>query len=105
MGDVVAFLGGLFLVLVILWVFAIVAGFFARRSLKTLSTKASVGLFSTGGLLLLIGAFLLILFFIFGFILMWVATLLIAIAFFQIKPEAEQPPSAAVPPPSTPTPV
>jgi uncharacterized membrane protein len=105
MSDVVAFLGALFLVLVILWVFAIVAGFFARRSLKTLSTKASVGLFSTGGLLLLIGAFLVILFG-FGFILMWVGTLLIAIAFFQIKPQEEQPPVAySSPPPSTPTPV
>jgi len=104
MGDVVAFLGALFLVLVILWVFAIVAGFFARRSLKVLSTKASVGLFSTGGLLLLIGAFLIILFGL-GFILMWVATLLIAIAFFQIKPQTEQPQVSYAPPPSTPTPV
>jgi uncharacterized membrane protein len=104
MSDVVSFVGALFLVLVILWVFAIVAGFFARRSLKTLSTKTSVGLFSTGGLLLLIGAFLTIIFGL-GFILMWVATLLIAIAFFQIKPQSEQPVATMAPPPSTPTPV
>jgi uncharacterized membrane protein len=103
-GDISSVVGAIFLVLVILWVFAIVAGFFARRSLKTLSTKANVGLFSTGGLLLLIGAFLTILFGL-GFILMWVAALLIAIAFFQIKSEAEQPPATVVPPPSTPTPV
>jgi uncharacterized membrane protein len=103
-GDIVSIVGAIFLVLVILWVLAIVAAFFARRSLKTLSTKTNVGLFSTGGLLLLIGAFLIIIFGL-GFILMWVAALLIAIAFFQIKLEAEQPPTTVVPPPSTPTPV
>jgi uncharacterized membrane protein len=52
---------------------------------------------------LIIGAFLTIVFI--GFILIWVAVLLMAIAFFQIKPQAEQPPATVVPPPSTPTPV
>ena len=47
MGDVTSALGAIFLIIVVLWVFAIVAAFFARRSLKTLSAKASVGLFST----------------------------------------------------------
>jgi uncharacterized membrane protein len=103
-GDVASIVGAIFLVLVILWVLAIVAAFFARRSLKTLSTKTNVGLFSTGGLLLLIGAFLTIVFGL-GFILMWVAALLIAIAFFQIKLEAEQPTATVVAPPLTPTPV
>jgi uncharacterized membrane protein len=102
-GDITSIIGAVFLVLVILWVFAIVAAFFARRSLKTLSTKTSVGLFSTGGLLLLIGAFLTIIGI--GFILMWIAALLIAIAFFQIKPQSEQPVTTMTPPPSTPTPV
>ncbi len=101
-GDVTSALGAVFLVLVVLWVFAIVAAFFARRSLKTLSSKASVGLFSTAALLLLIGAFLTIIFI--GAILMWIAVLLIAIAFFQIKPQPEQPPVTVAPPPSTPTP-
>ncbi|MGD0203843.1 MAG: DUF996 domain-containing protein [Candidatus Bathyarchaeia archaeon] len=101
--DVTSILGAVFLVLVVLWVFAIVAAFFARRSLKTLSAKASVGLFSTAALLLIIGAFLTIIFI--GAILMWVAALLIAIAFFQIKPQPEQPVATMAPPPSTPTPV
>jgi len=99
MGDVTSALGAIFLVVVVLWVFAIVAAFFARRSLKTLSSKASVGLFSTGALLLIIGAFLLIIFI--GAILMWIAVLLIAIAFFQIKPQPEQPVTTMTPPPST----
>ena len=101
--DAVSLLGALFLVLVVLWFFAIVAAFFARRSLRTLSSKASVGLFSTASLLLLIGAFLTIIFV--GAILMWIAVLLIAIAFFQIKPQPEQPAATMMPPPSTPTPV
>ena len=101
--DVTSVLGAVFLVLVVLWVFAIVAAFFARRSLKTLSSKASVGLFSTAALLLIIGAVLTIIFI--GAILMWIAVLLIAIAFFQIKPQPEQPMTTSTSPPMTPTPV
>jgi len=101
--NVTSALGAIFLVLVILWVFAIVAAFFARRSLKTLSSKANVSLFSTASLLLIIGAVLTIIFI--GAILIWIAVLLIAIAFFQIKPQPEQPPATMAPPPSTPTPI
>jgi len=101
--DVLPIFGAMFAVLVILWVFLIVSAFFARRSLKTLSTKTSVGLFSTAALLLLIGAFLTIVFI--GLILIWIAVLLMAIAFFQIKTQEEQPSATVVPPSSTPTPV
>jgi uncharacterized membrane protein len=101
--NVTSALGAIFLVLVILWVFAIVAAFFARRSLKILSSKANVSLFSTASLLLIIGAVLTIIFI--GAILIWIAVLLIAIAFFQIKPQPEQPPATMAPPPSTPTPI
>jgi uncharacterized membrane protein len=92
-----------FLALAVLWIFSIIAAFFARRSLKVLSAKASVGLFSTAALLLLIGGFLTIVGI--GFILMLIAVLLIAIAFFQIKPQPEQPVATMAPSPSMPTPV
>ena len=92
-----------FLALAVLWIFSIIAAFFARRSLKVLSAKASVGLFSTAALLLLIGAFLAIVGI--GFILMLIAVLLIAVAFFQIKPQPEQPVATMAPSPSMPTPV
>jgi uncharacterized membrane protein len=101
--DAAPILESLLLVLVVLWIFSIIAAFFARRSLKALSAKANVGLFSTAALLLLIGGFLAIVGI--GFILMWIAVLLIAIAFFQIKPQPEQPVATAAPPPLTPTPV
>jgi uncharacterized membrane protein len=96
-------LEGLLLALVVLWIFIIIAAFFARRSLKTLSAKTSVGLFSTAATLLFIGAFLTIV--LIGFLLIWIAILLVAIAFFQIKPQPEQPVATMAPPPPTPTPV
>jgi uncharacterized membrane protein len=87
---------GAIAVLVIVWVSAIIATFFIWRSFKHVSAKSTVGLFGTAGLLLLIGAFLAII--AIGFILMWIAALLLAIAFFQLKPG----PIEAVPPPPTP---
>jgi uncharacterized membrane protein len=91
---------GLIAVLAILWIFAIIAAYFVRRSLKQLSARSNVGLFGTAGTLLLIGAFLTIIFI--GFILMWIAAILLAIAFFQLKhpePDLSQPPPP--PPPTT----
>ena len=98
--DVLPIVGTILLVLVILWISAIIAAFFVRRSLKTLSAKTSVGLFSTAALLLIIGAFLTIV--LIGFLLMWIAVLLVAIAFFQIKIQPEQPVATMAPAPPTP---
>jgi uncharacterized membrane protein len=92
--DILPFVGGILAALAILWIFAIIAAFFVRRSLVSLSAKSGVGLFSTAGLLLLIGSVLIIAFGL-GLILVWISALLLAIAFFQIKPQ--QPTSAAAP--------
>ncbi|MEM1539638.1 MAG: DUF996 domain-containing protein [Candidatus Bathyarchaeia archaeon] len=86
---IVPFLIGFLAAFIVLWVFAIISAFFVRRSLGMLSAKSGVGLFSTIGLLLLIGAVLIILFGV-GLILMWISALLLAIAFFQIKPQPTQ---------------
>jgi uncharacterized membrane protein len=75
----------------ILWIFAIIATFFIRRSLKQLSDRTNVGLFSTTGLLLLAGAVLFIIFGL-GAILIWIASLILAIAFFTMKPHEAPPP-------------
>ncbi|MCS7135843.1 MAG: DUF996 domain-containing protein [Nitrososphaerota archaeon] len=83
------FLTGILATFITLWVFSMISAFFVRRSFRTLSVKSGVGLFSTAGLLLLIGAVLLIIFV--GAILVWVSTLLLAVAFFQIKPQQAQP--------------
>ena len=91
-GDVIPFITAAIVILVILLVFAILATFFVRRSLKQLSTRTNVGLFSTTGMLLLIGAVLIIAFGL-GLLLLWIATLILAIAFFTMKPKETQPPT------------
>jgi uncharacterized membrane protein len=90
-GDVIPFISAAIVIFVILWIFAMIATFFVRRSLVRLSAKTNVGLFSTAGLLLLIGAFLVIVVGL-GLILMWVAALILAIAFFNMKPKQQPPP-------------
>ena len=90
-GDVIPFISAAIVIFVILWIFAMISTFFVRRSLVRLSAKTNVGLFSTAGLLLLIGAFLVIVVGL-GLILMWVAALILAIAFFNLKPTQQPPP-------------
>jgi uncharacterized membrane protein len=92
-GDVIPFITAAILVIVTLWGFAIIATFLYRRSLRQLSARTNVGLFSTTGMLLLIGAVLIIAFGI-GLILMWIASLILAIAFFRMKPPETQPPTS-----------
>lgn len=100
--DVVPFIIAAIAVFAVLWIFSIIAAFFVRRSLVQLSAKTSVRLFATTGLLLLIGAFLTIIFV--GAILIWIAALILAFAFFAMKPQHEQPPMTTAPmPPATST--
>ena len=76
--------------LIILFVFAIITAWLYRRSLSMLSSKSGVGLFGTAGLLLLIGAVLIIALGI-GLILIWISILMAAIAFFSMKPTEAEP--------------
>jgi uncharacterized membrane protein len=92
------FIAGVLAAFLILWVFGIIATYLARRSLISLSAKSGVGLFSTAGLLMLIGAVLIIALGI-GLLLIWIALLLLAIAFFQIRPQQAQPAMATAAPP------
>jgi uncharacterized membrane protein len=81
---------GLIISVVILFIFAIVAAIFYRKSLTSLSTKSRVGLFGTTGLLLLIGAVLTII--VIGFFLIWIALILLTVSFFQLREESAQEP-------------
>ncbi len=83
-------LGGVVISLVVLFVFAILTGWLSRRSLGILASKSGVGLFGTAGMLVLVGAVLTIV--LVGFILIWISVLLVAIAFFSMKPSAEPQP-------------
>jgi len=82
-------LGGLIIAVIVLFIFAILTAWFYRRSLSLLASKSRVGLFGTAGLLLLIGAVLTII--VLGFLLIWISFLIIAIAFFSIRPTAAEP--------------
>ncbi len=68
---------------VALFAFVVVSAIFLRRSLTILSAKTKVNLFGTAGLLILIGAILSII--VVGFILIWVALIMLTVAFFSIK--------------------
>jgi uncharacterized membrane protein len=87
---------GIVAAFIVLFVFIVVAAILYRKSLNLLATKSGVKLFETAGLLLLIGAVLTII--LVGFIIIWVAVILVAVAFFSIKTEAPAPPPT--PPPS-----
>ena len=82
------FLAYIAIAIVIAFVFLIITAFLLRKSLGLLSSKTGVGLFGTTGLIILIGAVLTIV--LIGVILVWIAMLLMAVAFFQIRPQAPQ---------------
>ncbi len=81
--------GYIFLTLAVLFVFTVIAAVLFRKSMVLSAKKSGVGLFSSAGLVLLIGAILTIIFI--GVVLLWISLLLIAIAFFQIRTTPAQP--------------
>jgi uncharacterized membrane protein len=91
-------IGSIIVAFVIAFVFVIVSAIFYRKSFDLLATKSGVNMFGTAGLLLLIGAVLTII--LVGFIVMWIAFILLAVGFFSIKPPTtEQPPVGPTSPP------
>jgi uncharacterized membrane protein len=85
----VSVLAGLIVGLAIVWILGIVGSYFLWQSFKTISTKLNVGLFGTAGILYFIGSFLTIIFV--GFILIFIAQILMIVAFFSIP---DNPPGA-----------
>ena len=74
--------------LVILFIFCILGAYFMKKSLDMLATKTDVKLFATTGLILLLGAVLTVI--LIGFILLFVAIILLIISFFSIKTPASK---------------
>ncbi len=85
---IAAIVGGL----IVLFVFGVVTAIFLRKSFTTLSEKTGVNMFGTVGLLTLIGAVLTII--VVGFVLLWIALILLIVAFFSIKTQPAQPPAS-----------
>jgi uncharacterized membrane protein len=71
--------------LIIIFVTLVISMYFLRKSMNQLSTKSGIGLFSTAGLLMLIGAVLSIV--LVGFLLIFIGDILAVVAFFQMKKE------------------
>ncbi len=74
--------------LVILVAFAVVASYLIRKSLKTLAQKSGIPMFATCGTTLLIGAILTII--VIGIVILWIALILLAVAFFRLRIEQTQ---------------
>lgn len=95
-GKIFEIAAGALLSWVIFIVFLSVAGYFTWRSYGTLRTKSGVSLFGTAGLLIFVGAILTIV--LIGLLLIWIAEILLIVAFFQLRPQA-QPQQIAPPQP------
>jgi uncharacterized membrane protein len=87
--DVAGIVGVAFALIVVLFVISIIVAVFYRKSFNQLSEKTGVHLFKTTGTVLLVGAVLVIAFG-FGMLLVWISTLLLAIAFFQMRSPQSQ---------------
>lgn len=99
LGVAFAFLGGILIALIVGFVFYLLTAIFFKRSFDMLSEKSGEGMFHTAGLLLLIGAILTII--VVGLVIMFIAWLLLTIAFFSIKTPTTQPSSTPPPPPES----
>jgi uncharacterized membrane protein len=74
---------GIFGGLAIVWICFVIAAYFLRKSYATMASKLGVPQFGTAGLLFLIGSALVII--LVGFILIFVAYIFQAIAFFSMR--------------------
>ncbi len=99
--DVFGLILGVLAGLAAIWIFVIVSSIFLRRSLDRVSGALNVKMFGTAALLYLIGAVLTIV--LVGFVLLFVAEILLVVAFFSIPdrlpmaPPSMPEPSAAPP--------
>ena len=80
---IVSLLGALLVGLVIFYIVMIVSMFFLRKSMNQLSTKTGISLFSTAGILVLIGAVIPVI----GLLIIWIGFVLATVALFQMKKE------------------
>lgn len=87
-------------ILIVAFAFYLLMAINFRRAFNILADKSGENGFRTAGTLLFWGAVLTII--AVGLILIWIAWLIAALAFFSLKPAQTQPPPYAVPPTSPP---
>ncbi len=98
-GGLAGFFVGLIVFLFVAFIFYILEAIYIRKAFDSLANKSGVGLFRTGGLLLLIGAVLTIV--LVGLFLIFIAWILILVAFFQIPVNPTSPQTQMPSPPPT----
>lgn len=96
-GDWVALIGSVIIGLAVVWVMMLVSAVYVRRTYRSISLKLKVGMFETAGLVYLIGAATTIV--LVGFLLLFIAQILVVVAFFEI--EERQPMVVSQPAPAT----
>ena len=79
--------------LLVLFIGVVIMAIFVRKSLGLMSSKTGKGLFGTTGLIMLIGAVLTIIGI--GVLLIWIALIPLAAAFFSIQPQQTKPAAPA----------
>lgn len=82
-----SYLGTILLVVVPIWIFCIGSAVFLKRSYSTIASKLNIRMFSNAASLYLIGAVLAII--LIGFIIIFAAGILQAVAFFSIPEETK----------------
>jgi uncharacterized membrane protein len=85
-GDWVGLIGSVIIGLAVVWVMLLVSAIYVRRAYSTMASRLSVGMFETAGLIYLIGAATTII--LVGFLLLFVAQILVVVAFFSIREKA-----------------
>jgi len=99
--DVISLITGLIAGLLLAWVLAIVSTIFLRMSYKSIAARLNVRLFSTAALLYLVGSALTIV--LVGFVLIFVAEILVIVACFSLPDQPPTPPSGTASAPMTTT--
>lgn len=77
--------------LVVLFIFVLITAILLRSSLNLTAHRSGVGMFHTTGIVLLVGAILTII--VIGVLLIWISMLLLAVAFFSMRPVQSVPPT------------
>lgn len=98
--DIISLFATLAVGLAIVWIAYIISAFFIRKSYSSVAKHVNVGLFGTAALLYLVGAALTII--LVGFVLIFVAQILLIVAFFSLPdqlPQQTTAPATYPPPP------
>ncbi|MDR0373097.1 MAG: DUF996 domain-containing protein [Nitrososphaerota archaeon] len=92
---ILSFVGTLLTVFIVFVIFLIIAAFFVRRSLNELAVCSDTDQFAGTGKLLLVGAVLTII--AIGILIVMIAFIMLAIAFFKMKEPQHTPPATIEP--------